>query len=86
MRSGDRQLKLEAMDPKKIGLMDPQVFAGTNRLRVIQDPVTLHWTFKYDHGVTPPSLKDRFTSFSVAKKHAETYFRTRNIRITEVVD
>lgn len=88
MRSGDRQLKLEIIDlkNKNTGLVDPQIFAGNNRLRAIMDPVTLNWFFKYDHGVIPPALKDKYTSFNIAKKQAETYFKTRNIRITEVID
>lgn len=87
MRSADRQLRLELVDPKgPSGLVDPQVFAGNNKLRVIMDERTLHWSFKYDRGIVPPQLKGHFTSFQLALKQAETYFKTRNIRITEIID
>lgn len=88
MRNTDIILKLEKYDPKQkdIGLIDPKVFNGGNNLHAVMDPNTLFWTFKYEHGHIPPALRDRFTSFKVAKNHAESYFKTKNIKIVEVLD
>lgn len=87
MLSSDRTLKLERIDPKKdVGLFDPEVFKGKNNLHVVMDPSTCLWSFKYERGLVPPALKDRFTSFNVAKQQAELYFATKNIRIVEVLD
>lgn len=86
----DRVLVLETIDDKKpkssMGLVDPQLFIGKNRLHCIKDPQTCHWYFKYDQGILPQPLKDRFTSFKAAMRHAELYFRNRNLRIKEVID
>lgn len=88
MRKSDRILKLEKYDPKQkdTGLIDPEVFTGGNNLHVIADPGTLLWSFKYEHGHVPPHLRNKFTDFNTAKAHAENYFKTKNIRIKEVLD
>lgn len=88
MRSTDRILKLEKHDPKQkdVGLIDPEVFSGGNNLHVVMDPHTLFWTFKYERGHVPPQLRNKFTEFKVAKNHAESYFKTKNIRIKEIID
>lgn len=86
----ERQLILEVIDDKlpksKMGMVDPDLMVGKNKLYCIKDPKVNHWFFKYDKGILPQSLKDRFTSFKLALKHAELYFRTRNIQIKEVKD
>ncbi len=85
MRSPDRHLKL-VMQGKDAGLLDPQLFAEKNRLRVVMDSENLTWSFKYDRGVVPPQLKGKFSNFKTAKQHAENYFKTKNVKITEVID
>ena len=90
MRSPDRILVLKTIDDKKPlsskGIVDPRLFTGENKLHAIMDIQTSLWRFKYDQGIVPPPLKCQFTSFTALKKHAEDYFRTRNIEIIEVKD
>lgn len=87
MRKTDRILKLEKFDPKqKTDLIDPKVFTGGNNLHVIEDLSTNLWTFKYEHGHVPPQLRNKFTDFKTAKAHADNYFKTKNIRIVQVID
>ena len=90
MRSSDRVLVLKVIDDKKPlsshGMIDSRLFKGENKLRAVMDPATTFWTFKYDQGILPEPLKCQFTSFSILKKHATDYFKTRNIEIVEVKD
>lgn len=90
MRSPDRELVLshvEGKDPKgSTGLVDPNLFTGTNKLHAKMDPQTSFWYFQYEKGILPEPLKQKFTSFKVLKKHAEEYFAKRNIVIKEVKD
>jgi hypothetical protein len=50
------------------------------------DPATTFWYFQYEDGLLPLPMKERFTSFKAAKKHAENYYKTRNTEIKEVID
>lgn len=84
MRSVDRQLKLERTGD--IGIIDPTVFTGKNRLRILMDPVTTMWFYRYDRGVIPPQLQGKFTTFKKAFKKGEAYFAAKNIKITDIVD
>ena len=68
------------------GLLDRGLFDGSNRLLVSCDPQTRLWTMKYASGGIPTPLKQAFTSFSKLKKHAEDYFRSRNVEIKKIVD
>lgn len=81
----DRILKLKIMDDKKplnsIGMVDPRLFTGENRIRVVKDVQTNFWSFKYDQGVTPEALACKFTNFSSALKHATLYYKNRNIEV-----
>lgn len=94
MRSPDRILKLEPIDGKKplssTGLVDPRLFKDGedgNRLHAVMDTSTCLWSFKYEKGAVPPTLKDqKFTGFKKLRDFAEDYFGKRNIRITEVKD
>lgn len=88
MRSTDRILVLEKIDPrnKETGLMDPKAFTGENKLHAVMDLSTALWYMKYERGIVPPQLKNKFTDFNTLKKHAENYFKTRNIKIAEVID
>ncbi len=88
MRSTDRILVLERFDPKKkdVGLVDPQVFEGKNNLHLEMDTGTLMWSFRYERGTVPPSLRLKFTSFKLAKEHAEMYLKSKNIKIVEIKD
>jgi hypothetical protein len=90
MRSPDRILVLEhipGLSPKKnTGLVDTSLFTGTNQLHAKMDPETTFWSFQYERGVLPEPLKQKFTSFKVLMKHADEYFKKRNIQIKEIKD
>lgn len=90
LRSSDRIVVLEPMDGKKSlntsGLVDTRLFTGRNQLHIIMDPQTCLWSFKYESGILPDPLKQRFTSFRNIYDYAVEYFRKRNIKIVEVID
>lgn len=85
LRSNDRIILLEKENPKDdIGVFDPGVFTGKNNLHcVLEDGM---WKFKYEHGVVPPVLRDRFATFKQARDHAEVYFKQKKIKIVGVKD
>lgn len=89
-RKSDRILILKAMEgerPKSsTGMFDPRLFSGENALHVIKDPRSNLWSFKYEHGGLQAPLKQSFTTFDQALNHARTYYKKRNIEITEVID
>jgi hypothetical protein len=88
MASVDRIFKLKIIDNKKpksaTGMIDTRLFNGENNIHVKKDPETNFWFFEYDMGAVPGMLKHKFTGYKAALKHAETYFKTRNIEIEEV--
>lgn len=90
MKSPDRVLVLTVMPGKKplntTGVADPRLFTGENKLHCIMDMETALWTFKYDMGIVPEPLKCKFTSFTAAKKYADSYYNPRNIEINKVVE
>ncbi len=90
MSSSDRVLMLEPIDGKapksSIGNTDPKLFTGENKLHVIKNEETCHWSLKYESGSIPESLKQTFTSFKMALKTVENYFANRNIRVKEVIN
>lgn len=90
MRSTDRVLVLSVMDGKKpldsIGNSDKRLFTGENKLHAIVDTQSMLWKLKYDMGAVPQLLQGVFTSFAALKKHAEGYYKLRNIEIKEVKD
>jgi len=82
----DRILVLEQEDPKKsLGTFDPRVFKGDNNLHVVMDRTNCMWNFKMERGLVPASLRNQFTSFNEAKKHADAYFAVKSIKIKEVL-
>lgn len=68
------------------GLLDNRLFKGSNRLHAIIDGQTLLWSLKYDEGIIPPVLRQRFTSFQFLLDYCRNYFDKRNIDIKEVID
>lgn len=90
MRSPDRILVLSVIDGKaarsSTGMIDPKLFTGENKLHGKMDTATTLWYFQYENGILPQPLKTKFTSFKALKKHADDYFKTRNIEIKEVLD
>lgn len=90
MRSPDRILVLSVIEGKDAkgttGLVDTNLFTGTNKLHAKMDPQTSLWYLQYEKGILPEYLKQRFTTFSVLLKHIGEYFKKRNIEIKEVKD
>lgn len=86
MRSNDRILVLDKIDKEKKehSIIDPKVLEGKNPLHAYSEQGM--WYFKFEHGLVPGPLRDRYTSFKFAKDAAEAYFLTRNIRIVDVLD
>lgn len=86
LRSNDRILVLEKQDKtsKDSGMLDPKLFEGKNNLHCYIDGGL--WYFKMEHGLIPIPLRQKFTSFKTAKETAEAYFKTRNVRIVDVLD
>jgi len=86
IRSTDRILVLEKIDKEKkdTSIIDPKVLEGKNPLHLYLEQGM--WYFRFEHGLVPGPLRDRYTSFKIAKDTAEAYFLTRNIRIADVLD
>lgn len=88
MRSTDRVLVLERIDPKTkdVGMVDPKVFEGKNSLHAVLDPKTAMWFLRYERGIVPGPLRQKFSSFNALKDFTETYLKTKNIKIIEILD
>lgn len=78
------------MDGKKplntLGASDPRLFTGENTVHAVMDKQTCLWTIRYQHGLPPPKLRVRYTSFNKLKQAASDYFKIRNIEIVDVKD
>lgn len=90
LRSDDRIFKLSVIDAKapltNLGLVDKRLFSGENQLHAIKDDQYGLWGLKYDSGVLPEPLKQKFTTFKECVKFATDYFLRRNIQIEEIID
>lgn len=88
--SPDRTLVLKPMEGKKVlstgGAADPRIFTGENNVHAIMDPHTMLWTIRYQHGLPPPKLRNKYTSFSKLKRAMDDYFAKRNVEIVDVKD
>lgn len=85
----DRILALEIIDGEKprsvLGVIDPRLFKGENRLHAEMESDTCLWSFRYDKGALPQALQDvKFTGYKALRKFADEYFLKRNIRLIEV--
>ena len=76
---------MEGLQVKGNNMVDPGIWKGTNSLRATLDETSL-WGFKYDKGILPEPLKQRFTSITKALTFAKDYFAKRNIELIEVKD
>ena len=76
MRSDDRVFILrpkEGQSPtKNSGLVDTRLFKGENKLHAVRDKMTSLWSLRYDSGLLPEPLKQRFTSFEALRKFVES--------------
>jgi len=88
VRSDDRILVLKIIDKKAplatSGVIDRRLFNGEDNLHAVMNSMDCLWTFKYNTGMLPEPLKQKFTSFSALKRFADGYFNKRNMMITEV--
>lgn len=88
MASTDRIFSLSLIDDKlpknSIGMVDPRLFSGENKLHIKKDPETNFWSFSYERGIPPRELQCVFTSATAAIRHAELYYRTRNLSLKEI--
>lgn len=86
--SPDKILVLEpkpGLDPKSgSGMVDKRLFSGANQLHAIMDPEYGHWYLKYDSGIIPQQLQQRWTSFPRLLDYTRSYFEKRDILIKEV--
>ena len=91
LRAKDRILMLQPMEGKTplstSGQVDNRIFTGEQNLKLKMDPETCLWSFQYtNNGLLPGGLEGQFTSFKAGLKHAEGYFKKRNVKIIEVKD
>jgi len=91
LRTTDRVLELAPIEGKPAltaqGAPDKRLFTGEQKLHVKMDPATTLWYFQWEtNGVLPGGLRGQFTGFKSAIKHAEEYFKLRNIEVTRVID
>lgn len=87
-RSTDRVLVLERIDPnqKDVGLVDPGVLTGKNRLHAVMDTGTCMWSLKYERGIIPEAIRYKFTSFKTLVDQVSTYLALKNLKIVKVLD
>src|SRR5882672_6960885 len=88
-RLEDRIITFQIMDDKKpissIGLADPRLFKGGNKLHAQRDNGGL-WIVRYETGAIPPALQQHWTHFSRLVQDVEAYFNSRNIAIKRIED
>jgi hypothetical protein len=84
----DRLFDLKPMPGKEAlsstGIVDTRLFNGKNRLHAIHDEQTALWSLKQEAGSVPPSLQQRWTSYSALLKHIKSYYATRHVDVFEV--
>ncbi len=87
--STHRMLVLKQKEGEKIrsttGLVDPRLFQGGNNVHVQMQPDGL-WRIRYDAGVVPIPLQDKFTSCEKLLKHTRKYFATRGVDVVDVIN
>ena len=69
-----------------IGLIDRRLFTGENKLHGIVDKQTMLWYLKYDQGILPQQLQQRFTGIRPMVKMLTDYFNKRNIDVIEQIN
>lgn len=89
-RSTDRILIMKVIDGQEAknssGMVDKRLFTGGNRLHCVMDEATTFWSFRFDHGLIPPPLRQNYTSFRLALEAAKGYYERRGVEIVEVID
>lgn len=90
MHSNKRALIVKVKEGEKArstaGLVDSRLFTGQNKLFALKEPVGNLWMLRYESGMIPPVLRQKFTKFSNLLDHTQRYFSKRGLEITEVID
>jgi hypothetical protein len=68
-----------------LGLVDPRLFTGENKLHALKESVSGLWYLKYEAGGVPGALKQKWTGYNALLRATEDYFKKRNIRIESVI-
>jgi hypothetical protein len=90
VKKEDRILRLEVLPGEKpkttSGQTDNRLFTGETALHAVRTAPYDLWVLKYEHGVLPEPLKQKFTAFSKLFNFVDGYFRRRGFRIIKVED
>jgi len=90
MNNDDRVLVMEVKEGENVkattGLVDNRLWKGGNKLHAVREPQTSFWYLKYEKGGLPETLKQKFTSFTALRRHAERYFEQRGLELVKVED
>jgi hypothetical protein len=90
MKDDDRILILRPMPGKTArdinGRVDPRLFNGDNKLHIIYNNTTGMWGMRYDVGIPPEPLRQKFTMFGDAVETARLYFAKRDVEIERIDD
>lgn len=85
--SDDRIIELKVIDDKKpknvLGMTDPRLFSGENKLHAVRDPHFL-WMLKYEQGTVPAPLRQKFTHFQKLVETVQEYYGGRNVEIIKI--
>lgn len=86
----DRILKLRLIEgltaTSTSGSVDKRLFKDENSLHAKMDLEYGHWYVQYEKGTVPPSLQQRWTSFSKMLQYVTEYYKRRNVEIAEITD
>lgn len=88
-RNPDRIIKLKPIDGSAKttkGMVDNRLFSGDNTLHAVMSENDCLWSLRYDSGVLPLHLRQRFTSFKHLYNYTKAYFEGRGVEIVEVKD
>lgn len=90
VRNDERTLVMQRIPGQNVltntGMIDNRIYKGETNMKIVRDPTTMMWNFKYEHGVLPEKLKCTFTSFREIIRFANDYFKKRNLEIVEIID
>jgi hypothetical protein len=90
LKKEDRILRLEVVPGEKpknnSGTTDNRLFTGETALHAVRTAPYDLWVLKYEHGVLPEPLKQKFTTFTKLHEFVDGYFRRRGFRIVKVED
>lgn len=90
LKSNDRVIVLSPIEGKNTvsntGLTDNRLFTGDNKLHAILDEQHMLWSLRYEKGITPAPLQQKFTNFRILLEFVKEYYNRRNIAVKEVIE